>query len=156
MREGVFSGTIVWGPNQLAGIVNESFLTGYKVTVVDKCGLPLRLAGDEESALYLPKSQGTFEPSCCAGDAYSAMWNLTLPEGYSHFMIVAYSDVWGDQDAGALIEIVDAVNGSSAASVGSSGQLPTRGAVSSGTQRMFAAPIVVVLVSLAKWLLSVG
>jgi len=128
--------------------VNESFITGYKVVVVDKCGRLLRLNSDEPSSLYLVKSTGSFEPSCCTGDAYSITWSLALPEGYSHFMIMAYSDEWGDQDAGALIEIVDAINGTNIAAASGYG-LPRRRSVSSGTQHLFAAPIAATAIGLS-------
>lgn len=154
LREGVFSGTILWGPNQIDGIVNESFINGYKVTVVDRCGHPLTLDGDV-SALYFPKQVGKFEPSCCSGDAYAATWSLTLPEGYSHFMVVAYSNVWGDQDAGSLVEIVDLVNGTTDAASSGGGYYIQRAGVSSGVQRAITASMAVGGIGLATLLISV-
>lgn len=108
------------------GQVNESFITGYKVTVVDGCGLPLEVPGGT-SFRYLPKHGAG--PSCCSEQAYSLIWALTLPTNYSHFMVVPYSDEWGEQDAGLLIRIADAGDTPS--------PLPSLRGVSSG-----AAPLV--------------
>lgn len=101
---GEFSGRITWGPNMRDGSIDEKSISGYKVVVVDRCGLPLEVPGGT-SFRYLPK-HGLTAP-CCAREAYSLTWSLTLPERYSHFMVVPYSDDWGEQDAGPLIRIVD-------------------------------------------------
>lgn len=101
---GEFDGRITWGPNMIGGTVNETFITGYKVAVVDGCGLPLEVPGGP-SFVYLPKQD--LNASCCAEEAYAITWSLTLPERSSHFMVVPYSDEWGEQDGGPLIRIVD-------------------------------------------------
>jgi len=105
---GKFRGRISWGPNMRYGVVDETIVTGYKVTVVDACGLPLTVP-DGPSFRYLPKQLSI--PTCCSPEAYSLVWSLTLPQRYSHFMVVPYSDAWGEQDAGLLIRIVDYANG---------------------------------------------
>jgi len=103
-RAGEFRGRITWGPNMFGGVVNETFIDGYKVGVVDSCGLPLDVPGGVNFK-YMPKRG--LEGGCCSFETYSITWSLMLPRGYSHFMVVPYSDKWGEQDAGPLIRIED-------------------------------------------------
>lgn len=80
-RRGYYSAEIMFGPNLLDGIVNETMLTSYLVLLVDSCGSFLKNVGQ----LLVKKNYN--ETSCCDTQRYSLKVEMKLPKGADHFMI---------------------------------------------------------------------
>jgi len=87
------------------GVVSEDSIDGYRLLVVDDCGMPLRVPGGPDHR-DVPKMPG-LPQGCCTRQAYSVSWSLTLPQGYGYFMVVPYSHAWGALDAGPVVPILD-------------------------------------------------
>lgn len=111
-RAGYISANVHFGPNLIAGIVNESSILGYSVYAVDTCNRKLGGALASVTAIQ--------NLDCCDVDAYNVDVTAWVPDELSGlaFMIVPDTDI-GPLSAGVVTNFVVDTNRTRAVGVSS-------------------------------------
>jgi len=81
---GTYSGTVQWGPNQVAGVLTETDISVYKVYFVDSFGAKVG-----SSLGSVSKTTASYSSACCNVGLYTlALSAQAIPSGATRVMVV--------------------------------------------------------------------
>lgn len=84
----------MFGPNMISRTVNEEDVEGYRVYVVDKCGMALEVnsSGTNGSSYVsvLKNPLLSLYTHCCSSEAYRIPWSFEYPDEAENLMVVPY------------------------------------------------------------------
>lgn len=103
LRNGYYSGTVQFGPNQAAGQLDETFVSGYRVRFGDALGVPLPGAG----ALLAEVPALNISGTCCE-PAYSAQAvGVLVPADAASVVVVSVDYMGNEMPVGATTGLTD-------------------------------------------------
>eukprot|EP00928_Gymnodinium_smaydae_P069471 TRINITY_DN5296_c0_g1_i2.p1 TRINITY_DN5296_c0_g1~~TRINITY_DN5296_c0_g1_i2.p1 ORF type:complete len:2437 (+),score=447.74 TRINITY_DN5296_c0_g1_i2:1023-7313(+) len=101
-REGILTGTLVFGPAAARGEVMLPEIIGFKGVFSDVCDKNLG-----EAFPLVPVVD--YDPGCCRGDIYSAFLNATtIPESATHISVLVQT-IHGELPHGRRVSFIDSV-----------------------------------------------